>query len=103
MESKKNIKKSKEDKEPSTNKNNYFQLHKIRERLKNKPVRTNYFAPTGTELLAILIQKQNETLLNKLAEYKGLSTEDTQKLFREFHTPGYWITKPTVDINKEGK
>jgi hypothetical protein len=100
MESKKIIKKKMEDKEP---KNNYFQLDKIRERLKNKPVNTKYFAPTGTELLAILIQKQNEILLNNLADYKELSTEDTNRLFREFHMPCYWITKPTVDINKEAK
>jgi hypothetical protein len=103
MESKKKIKKSDEDKELITCNNNYFQLHKIRERLKRKPVNTNYFAPTGTELLAILIQKQNEKLLNKLADYKGLSSEDTERLFREFHIPGNWITKPTIDMDKEAK
>lgn len=81
-----------------------FQLHRLRYRLqKQKEAKNNkpYYAPTGTELLATLIQEQNKQLLTDIAEYKELSEEDTDRLIKQFWNVSYWIPKPTKDISKE--
>jgi hypothetical protein len=95
-----------QDKEPDIKPKGLFQLHTLRERLqKKKQVKNNkpYFAPTGNELLATLIQEQNKQLLEKIADYKELSEEDTNMLIQRFWNVSYWIPKPTKDIKKEIK
>jgi hypothetical protein len=80
-----------------------FQLDKVRERqkkqLKKKAAKT-YYAPTGTEILANMVEYQNKELLDRIVEYKEMPDEDAQNLFRLFWNPSYWIPKPTVDDNK---
>lgn len=77
-----------------------FQLHKMRERQQKKPISKSYYAPTGVEIIANMIEQQNKDLLYKIAEYKGLADEDTEMLIKLFLKPSYWIPKPTINDNK---
>lgn len=104
MDIKNNKKITRQDKAPTLKPKGLFQLNLIRERQKKqKECRINkpYFAPTGVELTAILLQEQNRQLLEKVAELKDLADEDKEILFKRFWNVSYWIPKPTKDIKKE--
>lgn len=103
MEYKKYLKNKKTDKDIFVP-NGKFQLNKVRERqnkIKQKAKNKPYFAPTGVEVMAGILQIQNKQLLLDIAEYKNLSQEDTDKLINQFWNISYWVPKPTKDINKE--
>lgn len=73
-----------------------FQLDRVRERqkkIKQHKKKSEYYPPTGLEIISNMIQKQNKELLYKIAEYKDLPDEDTDILIRLFWNPSYWIPK----------
>jgi hypothetical protein len=82
-------------------KKNFFQLDKIRDRQKRKKKTSTYCAPTGIEIFASIMEQQNKGFLDKIADFKDLTDEDTIMLFKLFWIPSYWIPNPTASIKRE--